>query len=70
MCMQVLDVAMGCLVSASVADLPTILKFVTEQVTPKNAVEVPTLYHDVLSSRPTCMCKAFPCMYIAEESCN
>lgn len=31
---------MGCLVSASVTDLPTILKFITEQVSPKNAVEV------------------------------
>ena len=40
LCIQVLDVAMGCLASASVSDLPTLLKFITQQVTPKNSLEV------------------------------
>ena len=31
---------MGCVASASVTDLPIVLKFITQQVTPKNALEV------------------------------
>jgi Fanconi anemia group D2 protein len=37
---EVLDVAMGCLGTASVADLPLILRFVVQQVNSKNAVEI------------------------------
>ena len=37
---QVLDVAMGCLGTASVADLPLVLRFIMQQVNSKSAVEV------------------------------
>ena len=38
--MQVLDASMECLASAAVADLPLLLKFIVQQVTSKNGVEV------------------------------
>ena len=37
---QVLDVALGRVSSANLADLPTVIKFVMQQVTSKNAQEV------------------------------
>ncbi len=40
---QVLDVALSRVSSAELSDLPTVIKFVVQQVTPKNAQEVWTV---------------------------
>ena len=39
-CVQILDVALGRVSSANLADLPTVIKFIMQQVTAKNAQEV------------------------------
>ncbi len=42
--LQVLDVALSRVASADLSDLPTVIKFVMQQVTPKNALEVRVLH--------------------------
>ena len=42
-CVQILDVALGCVLSADLGDLPTVLKFIMQQVSPRNALEVSCL---------------------------
>lgn len=42
-CVQILDVALGCVLSADLGDLPTVLKFIMQQVSSRNALEVSCL---------------------------
>ena len=42
-CVQILEVALGCVLSADLSDLPTVLRFIMQQVSPRNALDVSCL---------------------------
>ena len=42
-CVQILEVALGCVSSADLSDLPTVLRFIMQQVSPRNALDVSCL---------------------------